>query len=128
MQFYFEDYFSVCKNRMNVCVCRGFRLYVYATKRLYQMYVCIYVACASTKYERKYTYLCMYVYMEYSVIFLLSQFRDGNDRSGGDNRQSAANFARRGPWPMINLLRTSQVWVCMQCPGCLCCGNDPRSV
>ena len=43
------------------------------------------------------------------VVLFLSQFRDVNDRSGGDDRQSAANFARRGPWPMINLLRTSQV-------------------
>ena len=37
------------------------------------MYACIYVACASTKYERKYTYLCLYVciyvYVEYLVIF-----------------------------------------------------------
>jgi len=37
------------------------------------------------------------------------QFRDGNDRTGADSRQGAANFARRAPWPMINLLRTSQV-------------------
>ena len=34
-------------------------------------------------------------------------------RDGGKNRQSpegaAANYARRSPWPMINILRTSQV-------------------
>ena len=35
------------------------------------------------------------------------QFRDGQARSGND--QGAANFARRAPWPMINLLRTRQV-------------------
>ena len=35
------------------------------------------------------------------------QFRDGQARSGED--QGAANFARRAPWPMINLLRTKQV-------------------
>ena len=35
------------------------------------------------------------------------QFRDGQARSGND--QGAANFARRAPWPMINLLRTKQV-------------------
>eukprot|EP00559_Dactyliosolen_fragilissimus_P002274 CAMPEP_0184859456 /NCGR_PEP_ID=MMETSP0580-20130426/4456_1 /TAXON_ID=1118495 /ORGANISM="Dactyliosolen fragilissimus" /LENGTH=696 /DNA_ID=CAMNT_0027356095 /DNA_START=74 /DNA_END=2164 /DNA_ORIENTATION=- len=33
-------------------------------------------------------------------------FRDGGERSG---LGSAANYARRSPWPMINLLRTSQV-------------------
>lgn len=33
-------------------------------------------------------------------------FRDGGDRSGDG---MAANYARRSPWPMINLLRTSQV-------------------
>jgi hypothetical protein len=33
-------------------------------------------------------------------------FRDGSARSG---EQEAANYARRSPWPMINLLRTSQV-------------------
>lgn len=33
-------------------------------------------------------------------------FRDGGQRSGTD---SAANYARRSPWPMINILRTSQV-------------------
>jgi len=33
-------------------------------------------------------------------------FRDGEARSGS---QEAANYARRSPWPMINLLRTSQV-------------------
>ena len=33
-------------------------------------------------------------------------FRDGNERAtDGD----AANFARRSPWPMINILRTEQV-------------------
>lgn len=33
-------------------------------------------------------------------------FRDGADRMGQDD---AANFARRSPWPMINILRTPQV-------------------
>jgi hypothetical protein len=33
-------------------------------------------------------------------------FRDGGER-GGDG--AAANYARRSPWPMINILRTSQV-------------------
>jgi len=35
-------------------------------------------------------------------------FRDGGaNRAGGDTQ--SANYARRSPWPMINLLRTSQV-------------------
>ena len=34
-------------------------------------------------------------------------FRDGGDRSG-DN---PANYARRSPWPMVNILRTKQVRV-----------------
>jgi len=33
-------------------------------------------------------------------------FRDGRDRAGEDR---AANFARRSPYPMINILRTEQV-------------------
>ncbi len=33
-------------------------------------------------------------------------FRDGGERSG---LGSAANYARRSPWPMINILRTKQV-------------------
>jgi hypothetical protein len=33
-------------------------------------------------------------------------FRDGGER-GGDG--AAANYARRSPWPMVNILRTSQV-------------------
>lgn len=33
-------------------------------------------------------------------------FRDGNARSG---EGLAANYARRSPWPMINILRTTQV-------------------
>uniref|UniRef100_A0A7S1BFT2 Uncharacterized protein n=1 Tax=Corethron hystrix TaxID=216773 RepID=A0A7S1BFT2_9STRA len=33
-------------------------------------------------------------------------FRDGEDRMGD---AAAANFARRSPWPMINILRTNQV-------------------
>lgn len=33
-------------------------------------------------------------------------FRDGGSRAGGGQ---AANYARRSPWPMINLLRTKQV-------------------
>mmetsp|Transcript_4436 Transcript_4436/g.13460 ORF Transcript_4436/g.13460 Transcript_4436/m.13460 type:complete len:420 (+) Transcript_4436:237-1496(+) len=33
-------------------------------------------------------------------------FRDGAQRLGDD---SAANYARRSPWPMINILRTQQV-------------------
>jgi hypothetical protein len=33
-------------------------------------------------------------------------FRDGGERSGTG---AAANYARRSPWPMINLLRTKQV-------------------
>eukprot|EP00957_Ditylum_brightwellii_P115088 8777334-Ditylum_brightwellii.AAC.1 len=33
-------------------------------------------------------------------------FRDGGERSG---MGSAANYARRSPWPMINLIRTNQV-------------------
>lgn len=32
-------------------------------------------------------------------------FRDGGERSGA----AAANYARRSPWPMVNLLRTDQV-------------------
>ena len=35
------------------------------------------------------------------------QFRDGQARSGEE--MGAANFARRSPWPMINILRTPQV-------------------
>ena len=34
-------------------------------------------------------------------------FRDGQARSGIE--EGAANFARRGPWPMVNILRTPQV-------------------
>jgi hypothetical protein len=34
-------------------------------------------------------------------------FRDGDARSSASGQ--AANYARRSPWPMINLLRTSQV-------------------
>ena len=33
-------------------------------------------------------------------------FRDGGDRGG---EGAAANYARRSPWPMINILRTKQV-------------------
>ena len=33
-------------------------------------------------------------------------FRDGRDRLG---ESGAANFARRSPFPMINILRTPQV-------------------
>ena len=33
-------------------------------------------------------------------------FRDGGERSG---MGAAANYARRSPWPMINILRTNQV-------------------
>ena len=33
-------------------------------------------------------------------------FRDGGERTGAG---MAANYARRSPWPMINILRTSQV-------------------
>lgn len=33
-------------------------------------------------------------------------FRDGGERGG---EGAAANYARRSPWPMINILRTSQV-------------------
>ena len=33
-------------------------------------------------------------------------FRDGGARAGGGQ---AANYARRSPWPMINILRTNQV-------------------
>ena len=33
-------------------------------------------------------------------------FRDGGERSG---MGAAANYARRSPWPMINILRTTQV-------------------
>jgi hypothetical protein len=35
------------------------------------------------------------------------QFRDGQARLNSES--GAANFARRGPWPMINILRTPQV-------------------
>lgn len=35
------------------------------------------------------------------------EFRDGQARTGAE--QGAANFARRGPWPMVNILRTPQV-------------------
>ena len=34
-------------------------------------------------------------------------FRDGGERAGGDG--AAANYARRSPYPMVNLLRTPQV-------------------
>lgn len=34
-------------------------------------------------------------------------FRDGDARSSADGQ--SANYARRSPWPMINLLRTTQV-------------------
>mmetsp|Transcript_11287 Transcript_11287/g.15632 ORF Transcript_11287/g.15632 Transcript_11287/m.15632 type:complete len:603 (-) Transcript_11287:299-2107(-) len=42
------------------------------------------------------------------IIFFHPQwtFRDGGERSG---MGSAANYARRSPWPMINLIRTNQV-------------------
>lgn len=36
----------------------------------------------------------------------LHRFRDGRDRAGAD---AAANYARRSPYPMVNILRTSQV-------------------
>jgi len=36
-------------------------------------------------------------------------FRDGWDR--GDGEGMAANYARRSPWPMVNILRTKQVRV-----------------
>jgi hypothetical protein len=38
-------------------------------------------------------------------------FRDGAARGGDDssNDPGAANYARRSPWPMINILRTTQV-------------------
>lgn len=36
-------------------------------------------------------------------------FRDGGDRSGSAGL--AANYARRSPWPMVNVLRTEQVRV-----------------
>lgn len=36
-------------------------------------------------------------------------FRDGQNRFGSESEGSAANFARRSPYPMINLLRTPQV-------------------
>lgn len=35
-------------------------------------------------------------------------FRDGKARMG-EQATAAANYARRSPWPMINLLRTPQV-------------------
>eukprot|EP01038_Epipyxis_sp_PR26KG_P005370 gene5370-7448_t len=35
------------------------------------------------------------------------QFRDGQARTGAE--QGSPNFARRSPWPMINILRTNQV-------------------
>lgn len=35
------------------------------------------------------------------------QFRDGLARSGEE--EGAANYARRSPWPMVNILRTPQV-------------------
>ncbi|KAJ1451580.1 hypothetical protein M885DRAFT_346772 [Pelagophyceae sp. CCMP2097] len=45
---------------------------------------------------------------EFQLVFFHPNhvFRDGRDRSGKDG---AANFARRSPWPMINILRTNQV-------------------
>jgi hypothetical protein len=36
-------------------------------------------------------------------------FRDGQNRFGTENEGAAANYARRSPYPMINLLRTPQV-------------------
>jgi len=46
---------------------------------------------------------------EVQLVFFHPQysFRDGNARAGLES--GAANFARRSPWPMINLLRTPQV-------------------
>lgn len=35
-------------------------------------------------------------------------FRDGQNRFGSESEGSAANFARRSPYPMVNLLRTPQ--------------------
>jgi len=37
------------------------------------------------------------------------RFRDGHARLGDE--KGAANYARRSPWPMVNILRTSQVRV-----------------
>jgi hypothetical protein len=34
-------------------------------------------------------------------------FRDGQPRT--EHQHSAPNYARRSPWPMVNLLRTPQV-------------------
>lgn len=46
---------------------------------------------------------------EFQLVFFHPKymFRDGHERSGTD--MGAANFARRSPWPMINILRTHQV-------------------
>lgn len=46
---------------------------------------------------------------EIQLVFFHPQysFRDGHARAGVET--GAANFARRSPWPMINLLRTPQV-------------------
>ena len=46
---------------------------------------------------------------EFQLVFFHPKytFRDGNARLEDD--KGAANFARRGPWPMINILRTNQV-------------------
>jgi len=46
---------------------------------------------------------------EFQLVFFHPKymFRDGHARSGED--MGAANFARRSPWPMINILRTHQV-------------------
>jgi hypothetical protein len=56
------------------------------------------LSCASMGFEK-----------EIQLVFFHPkyQFRDGQARSGDD--MGAANFARRTPWPMINLLRSKQV-------------------
>ena len=47
--------------------------------------------------------------LEFQLVFFHPKytFRDGNARL--EEEKGAANFARRGPWPMINILRTNQV-------------------
>ena len=54
---------------------------------------------------------CMGVESELQLVFFHPkyQFRDGKARLSSDEEAGAANFARRSPWPMINILRTQQV-------------------
>lgn len=51
--------------------------------------------------------MCMESQIQLVFFHPTYSFRDGQARSTSE--AGAANFARRGPWPMINILRTPQV-------------------